>query len=142
MKHQPELFPELPWSPPEPLEVRVVEVKHHQRKVKARQPGEARQRKDQGQQLAAAKTGSDWFTLMLALLPQYLLPMKTDLFTFDGYRSWCEEGKHPAPASLNAWGSLPRMACKVGYCEPTGTYEKATRPESHGRAVAVWRALV
>lgn len=105
---------------------------------------EAVYRKEIGQQLAITKAGEDWKSEALAALRAYIAIRKasggTD-FTFENFRVWAEQnGAIFPPASVNAWGSLPRSAVKAGICLPTGRVCKAHRPSSHSRLIRIWEA--
>ena len=56
-------------------------------------------------------------------------------FTSDHLQAVLQE----RPPTPNAVGAAFSAASKMGICEKTGTWRPSTRPEAHGRAVAVWR---
>ena len=41
-----------------------------------------------------------------------------------------------------ALGAVLRDACSKGWCVPSGSYQKTSRPEAHRRPVAIWRSLL
>lgn len=96
--------------------------------------------KEVGQHRAAVKAGSDWIDDALYMLRRYLVTHDNEHFTFDDFRAWALTQGLSEPESLNAWGSLPRIAKKEGLCFPTSKVEPARRAASHGRIVRVWRA--
>lgn len=110
-----------------------------------RPPSEATRRKANGQFLAERKASSVWQEDSLSLLRRYIDSLRAvtsaPLFTFEGFRVYAELGGHPAPASLNAWGSVPRAACRDRICIWSGQVSSGARAESHGRLLKVWRAL-
>jgi hypothetical protein len=100
----------------------------------------ARQRKERGQLAALQSAGPDWLALVLARLPAFLVKVNGADFTFEQFRNHCEAEKVPAPKSVNAWGSVPKVARKAGLVVFTGEVRNTTRPASHARLIKVWRA--
>lgn len=101
-------------------------------------------RKSNGQFLAAQKAGKIWQSNTLDALRKFLSVRKagiTGCFTFEEFRLHCEARYLAKPDSVNAWGALPKAACKAYLCEWTGRYEVAMRPEAHSRTIKVWAAL-
>ncbi|MEN9885501.1 MAG: Burkholderia phage Bp-AMP1 [Pseudomonadota bacterium] len=104
----------------------------------------AQQRKQTGQQLALLKTGPEWTQQAMDYLRMFVCDRMDDgceLFTFEQFRIYAEQAGLPVPLSINAWGAFTRTAAASGLCFPTDTYIKATRPESHARAIRVWKIL-
>jgi hypothetical protein len=104
----------------------------------------AQQRKETGQQLALLKTGPEWSKQAMDYLRMFVCDRMDDgmeLFTFEQFRIYAEQAGLEVPLSINAWGAFTRTAASSGLCIATDTYIKATRPESHARAIRVWRIL-
>ena len=107
---------------------------------------EATVRKSNGQFLAAKRAGKVWQESTLDALDRFIAEMKDKCkgnlsqvqFTFEEFRIYCEVRGMPAPASLNAWGSLPSIAARKGWCRWSGGVRCAIRAESHGRILKVW----
>ena len=99
-------------------------------------------RQHYGQQLAITKAGIDWQSEALSALRAYLVIRGDGAeFTLEDFRVWAEStGVIFPPASINAWGSVPKAAVRAGICRPTGKVKKAQRPESHARLIRVWEA--
>lgn len=117
--------------------------------IRIRREAPAVERKKNGQWLSSKKAGEKWMHQALAALTAFIEGLRKAsrdqcdvTFTFDAFRAhFVETLGNEEPASLNAWGSLPRAACKAGICEWTGTVDHARRSASHARLVKVWRAL-
>lgn len=104
----------------------------------------AQQRKETGQQLALWKAGTDWTKQAMDHLRMFMCDRMDDgehLFTFEQFRIYAEQAGLPVPLSINAWGAFTRTAATSGLCIATDQYIKATRPESHARAIRVWKIL-
>lgn len=102
--------------------------------------------KQQGQARAADRTGYAWREQALYFLSLYTIPLRdgyggSDEFTMDDFRTYAEARGLCQPASLNAWGALPRSAVARGMIRATGEYAKAARVEARARRVAVWVAV-
>ena len=102
----------------------------------------ADQLKETGQDRAARAAGKTWIEQALGYLRRFVRSLDRDTFTFDEFRSWALQRGLLEPSSLNAWGALPRKAKGNGICAATGRAVAASRPESHGRLVRVWRVTV
>lgn len=101
-------------------------------------------RRDKGQQLALLKTGPEWSKQAMDYLRMFVCDRMDDgmeLFTFEQFRIYAEQAGLPVPFSINAWGAFTRTAATSGLCIATDQYIKATRPESHARAIRVWKIL-
>lgn len=85
------------------------------------------------------RTGSGWLDMALAKFKSFCtlryIESATSAVTFDQFRA---SGQCPEPPHHNAWGALPKLACKAGYITATDAYTKASRPEAHARRVRVW----
>jgi hypothetical protein len=103
----------------------------------------AQERKLNGQFAAARRAGQRWKDDMMIALRRYIAILeggscgKPDL-TFEGFRMYCEAERLPKPDSMNAWGSLPRVAVAAGIVLPTDRVLNAVRPASHARLIRVW----
>lgn len=103
----------------------------------------AQQLKDAGQQLALSNAGKIWQIAVMFWLGIFLEHIKGNghsEFTFEEFRVFCNMNELPEPVSLNAWGSLPRIAARKGLCRWTGRVKPAVRKASHGRIIKVWEA--
>lgn len=101
----------------------------------------AADRKKEGQQLSLLRSGPEWTTQAMVMLNRFLDQRPGD-FTFEQFRVWAtESGFLDEPASVNAWGSLPRIAKSARLIEYTGRVTEAERPESHGRLIRKWRPV-
>lgn len=106
-------------------------------------PHTAEAMRDTGQQMALFKAGPEWSAQAIHFLRLFLtehVAAGEDEFTFEQFRLHAEQCGLKAPASLNAWGALPRIAIAAGICQPTSKVVKASRPASHARMIRVWRA--
>jgi hypothetical protein len=45
------------------------------------------------------------------------------------------------PLSSNAWGSIPRIACRKGILRSTGSYRQANSPKTHRHPVMVYEII-
>ena len=113
-------------------------------------PPSALTRKSNGQWLAAAMAGQKWAEDAMLALGRFFLHLRRTsvhaassevLFTFEQFRIYCAVHRLPEPASVNAWGSLPRRAVAAGLCRWSGSVATGTRPESHGRLLKVWEVV-
>ena len=106
----------------------------------------AAERRDAGQQLSMLRSGSDWIESAISALGRYVESRRRnnldDEFTFEQFRTWAVgTGLLDEPASLNTWGSLPKVAARRKIVEYTGRVREARRPASHARMIRIWRAL-
>jgi hypothetical protein len=102
-------------------------------------------RKEAGQSAAIARTGEDWTCAAIVALRRYIEARRRLLaspeFTTEEFRVWATEYGHlDEPASVNAWGAIPRLARAAGLIEWTGRTVEARRRESHARLIRIWRA--
>jgi len=98
------------------------------------------QLKEQGQQLALFNSGHAWLDGVLDSLEVWVRS-KVGGFTLDDFRSHYEAAGGPPPASINAWGSVGKVAAKRGLIRATGGVRKAERPSAHARLVREWEAV-
>ncbi|WP_175848542.1 hypothetical protein [Burkholderia multivorans] len=101
------------------------------------------QLKAEGQAAAAKAAGESWRDAAITALKDfaatnYVHSGRTD-FTIDEFR---DAGACPEPANPNAWGSLPRVAVKLGVLNPTFDTQTARRPKAHARTVRVWKVNI
>ncbi len=101
--------------------------------------------KEKGMQLALLNSGT-WSDQAIEKLREYLQWRKdycidTDLFGMDQFRAWGLENGLPEPKSINAFGALPKIACRAGLIEPTGQYTKSMLSSAHRRAIQLWRPI-
>lgn len=97
--------------------------------------------KENGQQLALFNAGHGWATEAVQRMHAFCAIRKAagkGRFRFEEFVRWAQEAGLPAPASSNAWGSLPRLMVKEGLVEWTGEYENARSPKTHAHPVKVW----
>lgn len=99
----------------------------------------AQQLKEIGQDRALQAAGQMWSDQAIGYLRRFVKTLDRDQFTFDEFRAWALERGLDEPYSLNAWGSLPKIAEREDICVSTGRAVPARRPASHGRLVRVWR---
>lgn len=89
---------------------------------------------------AIAESHAEWIAL-------HALPALRAVCTRGGVRGtltsedvWAELAarKAPTPPDPRAMGAVVRQAHRQGIIAPTGRFTQGTRPEAHGRPVAVW----
>jgi len=99
--------------------------------------------RERGMNLALFNAGS-WRDDALEKMREYIQWRKEfcvngDLFGMDQFRMWALENGLPDPPSINAYGSLGRIACKDGLIEATNQYVKSEMPSAHRRIIKLWR---
>lgn len=97
--------------------------------------------KAEGQSRSRKRAGSDWLAKSLDKFKEYCegeyINGNQDV-DIDGFRA---RGLVPEPASVFAWGSLPRAAVKAGFIRPTNLVRNATRPQAHARPIKLWNIV-
>ena len=97
--------------------------------------------KDLGQKQALASSGPEWGVKALEALRTFA--MKTEVFTADQFRAYCEELDFPDPVSSGAWGALFTTASMSrGYIRKTGQYEASLNPVNHAHSFVLWESLI
>lgn len=100
--------------------------------------------KTAGQQIALFNAGSDWSERTIASLKTFCLERKASGridFRFEEFVQVLKSSGSDQPPSPNAYGALPRIACRNGLIAFTGQYENAQSPKTRCHPVKVWRAL-
>ncbi|MDI1301975.1 MAG: hypothetical protein PSX71_08730 [bacterium] len=100
----------------------------------------AEQLKSGGQAVALSHAGKDWLQAALDALPVFLREKHGNPFALEEFRAWSESGGLPAPASANAWGSIPKIAMRKNLIRHTGRAIKALEPKARARLVMEWVA--
>lgn len=81
----------------------------------------------------------EWKATALAIVRN--LARRVPQFTSDSV--WHELDKSDIKTHENrALGAVIIKAIKLGYIEPTGAYQKSTRPECHRRPIAVYASRI
>lgn len=67
---------------------------------------------------------------------------KPERFRMEEFRMWAEAQVPPIsqPSSHHAWGALAQQLVKSELIAPTGQYEPAQSPRTHGHPVMVYKA--
>jgi hypothetical protein len=97
--------------------------------------------RDAGQQMALFNSPG-WKDYILVRLQAFCASRKKEgnlEFRVEEFEAWLQPWEQPA--SRNAWGSLPAIACRAGIIAWAERHERAKRPSTHARDVKVWRAL-
>lgn len=100
--------------------------------------------KEAGQQLALFHAGSDWAETTIERLKAFCLERKLAgrlNFRFEEFVQVLKSSGCDQPPSPNAYGALPRIACRDGLIQFTGQYENARSPKTRSHPVKIWRAL-
>jgi len=100
--------------------------------------------KESGQQLALFNAGTDWADMAIDQLKDFCKvrkAMRVPSFRFEEFVQVLKESGWDQPPSPNAYGALPRIACKNGLIQFTGQYENAKSPKTRCHPVKIWRAL-
>lgn len=104
--------------------------------------------KEAGQQLALFNAGESWVNQSIDLLKSFCELRKSTrqpAFRFEEFVSVIKIGGPihgwTQPPSPNAYGALPRIACKRGLIRFTGQYENAQSPKTKSHPVKIWEAL-
>lgn len=100
--------------------------------------------KEEGQQLALFNAGTGWSERTIDRLKAFCLERKASgllHFRFEEFVQVLKSSGCDQPPSPNAYGALPRIACRNGLIEFTGQYENAKSPKTRCHPVKIWRAL-
>ena len=101
-------------------------------------------RKEAGQQLALFHAG-DWAETTIERLKAFCLERKASGridFRFEEFVQVLKSSGCDQPPSPNAYGALPRIACRNGLIAFTGQYENARSPKTRSHPVKIWRVAL
>lgn len=97
-----------------------------------------------GMQLSLERAGRAWADDMMEKLKAFCKARREmgliGPFRFEQLREVAEKSGWTLPPDHHAWGTLPRMAIKRGIIRPTGQYEPAQSPKTHGHPVRTYYA--
>lgn len=103
-----------------------------------------RKLKEAGQQLALIGAGNEWLDATMSRFQTFCkarIEAGQPNFKFEDFRNTLQAEGAAQPHSPNAFGALPRIACKSGLIQFTGDYQNATSPKTRSHPVKVWRAI-
>jgi hypothetical protein len=106
-------------------------------------PATGAELKSTGQQMALFNAGKPWTDDMIAKLRIFCKVRKDigrPIFRAEEFRAVAESSGWPLPPSSKVWGALPKIAMKRGIIRPTGQYEPAQSPKTHGHPVRTYWA--